>query len=222
MKPDKYTERKKELWMLKSKVDYYSNAIKNQSKIPLDKPYQRGWKLSWEFRIDIQRREDYPYILAIHNLLHRSVWSKYQDPRNEYKIWKIDLRGDLPYYRSLNQHEFDELLPWAQKWITPSFNKRLVKEYIHVFPDYWLQLKAVPHIIDYQYEHNEILYQQRDYFSDKLNAHPLYKYSYRWHGERVMNKFSKASQKLIVKKMVKTQDWDLQDNLSYFKEQKWD
>lgn len=179
MEPNKYEKRYKEFIKAINRLDEVEEELRNLPLRPLKIPFQRGWEVSIRLRDDIARRSDVDTIYKIIELgyhegyVTQSLNEVKAIRRGEKSIPYIDWRGRkgnrslIPTKRHITEKQYEELPESIKKYLDfdrlcEIYKKYGRKTYSVYLPEYWLNLKARPHIVTHQYIKGGELERERD------------------------------------------------------------
>jgi len=178
MNRNKKEKRKKDILRLKREWDDIHESIWNQNWVPLDKPIQKGWNITYEVREDIARSKAGRGISHAIDLSYKTAWSDREDGmvwcscERKYKEVQIErysineyVYNNLPSYVKKYYHEEAYVSTWHGVWYSPIWLER------------WKLTRVItPNVLTHYQEHDELLYQMEAELQDEL-------YSNKYRGE---------------------------------------
>ena len=166
MKRNKKTERLKAFLRKEEELSNNWDAQRALGYKPLDNPIHYGYNGEWILREDISRSEEGENIESVIYHFLESVWCK-DKTFTEYDLHqnkKIDVR---PYFKTIDEDEYENLLPWCKKFFTHYFSDdiirwgRLEKYYRVNLPEYYFKLKITKNYKTHYKVIDEVLMQEQ-------------------------------------------------------------
>jgi len=185
----KYTI-KKEIKRTLEQLHEIQRQMRNQSLVPLDKPYHRGYWVSYKLRSDILRSKDGETLSYILKNYTKPQFSIRKDRKVKYKSTKVQYI--FPEFIKLSERKFNELPENHKKYFVKLTSSTRVPYYYWVFSiqEWKLEITMKKHYVTHYKEHDEILYQIEDELTKKLyslSSNPWgYGNSYRYEDKTLM------------------------------------
>ena len=165
---NKYDKKYREFLKAQKRLDEIQEELRKLPVRPLKMPYQRGWAVSVKLRDDIMRRTDAP---LFENLLQLGYQEGYiTTSLNDVKAIRrgekftsyINTKGQkvkcslVPGKRMITEEQYKSLPLNVHKYMDFDPDSYLYKRYGRktyavYLPEYWLVLRARPHIVTHQY-----------------------------------------------------------------------
>lgn len=187
---------------MQKEYDRLNNIQSALPYIPLDEPYQRGWKRLWVLRPEAAKTDkadiyqgildkltevQYHYDESFKQPKRKGAWHRYYFDKLP-KLYAID-----PYYWKTNWHKFTqeqrECFKQAQYWHEK--DHRWKSYYEFAFPDI-IMIAVVPRIIDKIKLQDNDLEQQIAFIDDKLYGMPNWMRLIKITGGKYKNWYSKS------------------------------
>lgn len=196
MQHNRKYEIQKEIIRTKIKLCEIRKQISNQSLVPLDKPYHRGYWVSYKLRDDILRSKEGETLNYILKNYTKPQFSIRKDRKVKYKTTKVQYI--FPKFVELSEKNFNGLPEKHKKYFTKGMSSTRVPYYYWAFSiqEWKLEITMKKHYVTHYKEHDEILYQIEDELYCKLyslSPNPWrYSNSYRYENMiRIMKKEDK-------------------------------
>lgn len=138
-KRNKYFLKEKEYLRLKKELEINRYAQRRLGWVELDKPKHIGWVAKLKPRQDILNREDAWVFEGICDLFSSVSYAK----KIELFDWNIKKKKtyyttyNKPHIKSIGQHQYDSLVPQAQKYFTLDTHTWTNRYYCNVPNFYW-------------------------------------------------------------------------------------
>lgn len=173
----------KEYVKLRARHDELWKKLSKLPSVKLDKPYQKGWIISFDVRADIKKRADYP---VIKEALERGYYDSYTNNVKVVKAirtkdhaaiikgkWNSNLISDFyPKRNIMTEAEHKVSKSLSKYFELDTTSERYIKyhrrDYYCTFPSYWLVLKVKPYMITHRHIKGGALQKEYDHIHNRL------------------------------------------------------
>lgn len=178
---NKYEKNFKFYLMVQRKVNELSEKIRKLPLKPLDKPIQKGWNVFIDLRDDIKRRQDYPILKQILDIVYKGRSGYIKKPEHIRMIRK----GEKGYYANgtngqywvdfspkpkyIHRREYEKMSELQQKYFCKTHDLWNREHYVLNFPNYYFVLKVKPNILTHYIEKGSELEKEFHYWKDILD-----------------------------------------------------
>jgi hypothetical protein len=190
---------------------------RNRNWIPLEKPYRKGYWMSFDLREDIKNREDAWVFYTCIELFGTHTWCK--DKTMTYKSRKKKPEPIALEKKLISEEKYENLPSAVQKYFSESssYNKGwnpYRKTYYCNVPDYFFVYKLEPRWITHYQEVDSVIEQEisekRDYVDKSPKFQNVGKWSYNAPKSfcKFLNRSDRRLNKQVLQKNLMSEDWD--------------